>query len=75
MKLNKRDSLWTIFIQSIMNIIIITDLFGLGEIGINWLKIVLLVLWNIVCSITVGEKVLFANVSNSEERKNEKKKV
>ena len=66
MTFNKKDTYLVILIQSIMNILIITDLFGLGEIGINWLKIVVLVLWNIVCSITVGEKVLF--VESGEEK-------
>jgi len=45
---------WIVLIQSIMNIIIITDLFGLGEIELNSLKILVLVSWNISCSLCIG---------------------
>jgi hypothetical protein len=43
-----------VLIQSIMIIIIGTDLFGWGNIGLNWLKIIVLVLWNISCSLCTG---------------------
>jgi len=49
-----KEIFWILLIQSIMNVIIITDLFGLGEIGLNWLKILVLVLWNISCSLCTG---------------------
>ena len=43
-----------VLFQSIMNVILIIDIFGLENLGLNWVNIVLLVLWNLSCSLSVG---------------------
>lgn len=50
----KKEIFWIVIIQSIMNILLITDMFGFAKLDPLWLKCIVLILWNILCSLGTG---------------------
>ena len=50
----EKEILWVVLFQSIMNILLITDMFGFFKLESLWLKLIVLILWNISCSLCTG---------------------
>lgn len=66
---DKLSMAFLILMQSIMNLILILDLFSLRDIGLDWVNILILVLWNISCSLVFGLLVLKIKEGNEELNK------
>ncbi len=66
--MNKETEIFFIvLIQIVMNLILLADLFGLEELGLNWVRIIVMVLWTISVGLAIYKISMGGNKNKNEK--------